>query len=72
MSEQTTTAPRLLDAQAAADLAGVSRRTWARLVDAGKAPRPVRLGRCVRWDRETLDRWIAGGCEPVGRVKGGA
>jgi len=40
----------------------VSTRHLRRMVDAGKAPQPVRLGGCVRWNRETVAAWLAAGC----------
>lgn len=43
----------------------VSKRTWLRLVDAGKAPSPVRLNRLVRWPISELESWEATGCKPV-------
>lgn len=41
---------------------GISARHWRRLVDAGKAPRPIRLGRSVRWCESDLSAWEANGC----------
>ncbi len=61
----TPDAPALLDARATAALIGVSSRSVYRLADAGKMPRPVRLGRLVRWRRADLDDWIGRGC-PAG------
>lgn len=54
----------LLNAAAAAEIAGVSERSWHRQVSVGNAPQPVRLGRSVRWNRTKLLRWIADGCPP--------
>jgi len=55
-----------------AKLLGVSGRHVRRLVDMGKCPPPVRLGRSCRWPRVTVERWIADGCPPIRRVgKGG-
>ena len=51
--------PVMLDVEAFAALLGVSTRHLRRLVDAGKAPQPVRLGGCVRWPRHVADGWIA-------------
>ena len=31
----------------------------------GEAPRPVRVGRSVRWRRQELEDWIEGGCQPT-------
>jgi excisionase family DNA binding protein len=39
-----------------------SARTVYRLTDAGKMPRPVKLGALVRWPREVVEQWIAAGC----------
>ncbi|MEX0885878.1 MAG: helix-turn-helix domain-containing protein [Phycisphaeraceae bacterium] len=61
----------LLDVQAVAQLlGGCSPRHVYRLADAGKMPRPLKLGALVRWRRETLLNWIADGCPSVRR--GGA
>jgi excisionase family DNA binding protein len=54
--------PVLLDIDQFAALLGVSTRHLRRLVDAGKAPQPLRLGGCVRWNRETVAGWLADGC----------
>lgn len=43
----------------------VSHRHWTRLVDAGKAPQPTRLGRSLRWSVETLIEWERSGCSTV-------
>lgn len=43
------------------DVAGmlqVSRTTIEVLLARGKIPRPVRLGRCRRWHREIVTRWM--------------
>ena len=61
-----------IDADACANRYGISRRHWMRLVDAGKAPQPVRLGRLVRWPISTgnssLEAWEANGCRPIRHV----
>jgi excisionase family DNA binding protein len=53
----------------------VSRRHLRRLVDAGKAVQPYRLGRCLRFPLKGaagIEQWEADGCPPVRTVKGGA
>jgi excisionase family DNA binding protein len=65
----TTTAPgpstaQLLDVRAVAALLGCSARHVYRLADAGHMPPPLRLGALVRWNRSSLEKWIAGGCRP--------
>ena len=52
----------LLNATAAAEIAGVAERSWHRHVAVGRAPQPVRIGRSVRWRRGDIARWVADGC----------
>ncbi len=52
----------LLDVQAVAKLLSCSTRHVYRLSDAGRMPRPVRLGALVRWSRADIERWIVDGC----------
>jgi predicted DNA-binding transcriptional regulator AlpA len=70
---QDTTAagitPELLTSRQAAELCGIGERTlwsWSR---SGLAPRPLQIGLglrpAVRFSRQTLLEWIAGGCKPV-------
>jgi len=54
----------LLDVRAVAALLGCSPRHVYRLADAGRMPRPVKIGRLVRWCRPALQIWIADGCPP--------
>lgn len=56
---------RLLDVGAVAAMLGVSGRHVYRLADSGRMPRPIRLGGAVRWDRDTIERWITDGCQAV-------
>lgn len=55
----------LLDVRAVSKLLGCSARHVYRLSDGGQMPPPVKLGSLVRWNRDTLTGWIAGGCQPV-------
>jgi len=57
---------KFLDAANCAMRYEISKRHWLRLVDAGKAPQPTRLGRSVRWKISTLEKWDADG-NPVVR-----
>lgn len=52
----------MVNAASAAAIVGVSRRSWWRFVSDGKAPKPIRLGRCVRWRVAEIRHWIANGC----------
>ena len=61
----------MLDVHGFADMLGVSTRHVRRLVDAGKAPQPVRLGGCRRWPRHVVETWIADGCPKIRTVRAG-
>ena len=52
----------LLDVQAVAALLGCSSRHVYRLADAGKMPKPLKLGALVRWRRTELISWLDAGC----------
>jgi predicted DNA-binding transcriptional regulator AlpA len=54
--------PELLSAQAVSRMLGIGTRSLWRYIAAGKVPRPVRIGRAVRWRRLELDDWIKAGC----------
>jgi len=62
MQEQAKSPSRLLTVEAVALMLDVSKRTVYRLSDAGRMPRPVKLGGAVRWDRTAISSWIAAGC----------
>lgn len=70
MSDGVTTAPQYYDAPRCADRYGFSVRHWMRLVDAGRAPQPVRFGRLTRWSVVTLTQWEADGCPSCRRQRG--
>jgi predicted DNA-binding transcriptional regulator AlpA len=54
---------RLVSAEVAAELCGISLRAWRRLDAAGRVPRPVTLGsRLKRWREDELKDWIDAGC----------
>lgn len=55
-------AVEMVNAKTAAAIVGVSRRSWWRFVAEGRAPKPIRLGRCVRWRLLEIRDWINGGC----------
>lgn len=63
--------PELIDVEVFAELLGVSTRHVRRLVDAGKAPQPVRLGKCVRFSRAAVERWLADGCPRIRTARAG-
>jgi len=59
--------PLLLDAKGAARLLAVGRTHLYGLLASGRLPRPVRLGRAVRWRRDELEAWTAAGCPSAER-----
>lgn len=58
----TKCAIEMVNARTAAAIIGVSRRSWWRFVAEGRAPKPIRLGRCVRWRLLEIHDWIRRGC----------
>ena len=54
----------LLDVTVVAQMLGCSPTHVRRLSNTRKMPAPVRLGDLVRWRRQSLEEWIAGGCKP--------
>ena len=63
---------KLVDANTIAKMLGVSARMVWRLRDSGGIPKPVIIGRLVRWRSEEIEEWIQAGCPAVERrgVKG--
>jgi len=61
----------LLDVRTVAAMLDCSPRHIYRLADAGRMPRPVKLGALVRWHRPEVDEWLAAGCPPARTAKGG-
>lgn len=57
----------LLDVDAVAKMLGCSTRHVRRMADYGAMPRPVKLGRLIRWRRVELDRWLDQGCPKIAR-----
>ena len=55
----TATEPILLDVAGVAAALGLSVRTIWRLTSTGQLPPPLRIGRSVRWSRESLLEWVA-------------
>ena len=60
----------LLDVRAVARLLDCSTRHVYRLSDAGRMPRPLKLGQLVRWRRAELAAWLEQGCPAVRTVRG--
>ena len=56
----------LLDVGAVARLLGCSTRHVYRLSDAGRMPRPFKLGALFRWSPAAVADWIVAGCPTTG------
>jgi predicted DNA-binding transcriptional regulator AlpA len=56
-----------LSAEQCSERYAFSKRHWLRLVDGGKAPRPTRFGRLVRWSVQSLQEWESTGCGRIDR-----
>ena len=52
----------LVDVNGVAELLSCSSRHVFRLTEAGKMPKPVRLGSLVRWSQVSIQSWIEAGC----------
>jgi len=53
-----------LSAAKVAEALGISRAHVFRLASSGRLPSSFRLGRAVRWDKATLEAWLAAGAPP--------
>lgn len=51
-----------LPAAEVAKLLNISERHLWALHSSGRLPRPIRLGRSVRWNHDELRRWVDAGC----------
>jgi predicted DNA-binding transcriptional regulator AlpA len=62
----------MLDIDAVTSMLKVSARHWRRMVDAGAAPQPCRLGRRTVWPEQVIADWVKAGCPKVRSNRGGA
>jgi len=60
--EKRSEKSQLVDVHAAAAITACSASTVRRLADSGRMPKPVKVGRLIRWQRDELERWIREGC----------
>lgn len=59
---ETRLAKRLLNVWELADLLNCSPKAIRRWADSGRIPRPIKLGSLVRFDKESIEKWIDAGC----------
>lgn len=56
---------RLMKIDEVAEYFSLNARTLRRMWERGDFPKPIRLGACLRWRRQTLDEFIATKYEQV-------
>jgi excisionase family DNA binding protein len=60
---QTISEPLLLSAKQVSELLGLSRSKFYEILAAGRCSVPqIRFGRCVRWRRDLILKWIEADC----------
>ena len=62
MTENNGLGEPLVDMNQVADFLGCSTRKIYRLVDSGRMPRPIKVGRNNRWNHEEIVAWTNDGC----------
>ena len=64
---RTSSSEEMLKIEQVAELLVVSRRTIYRMLDAGKMPEPILLGkRMLRWLSSQINEWISGSSDDLG------
>lgn len=59
----------MIDVGQVAELLNCSNKHVYRLVDLGRMPRPMKLGRLNRWRHDEIEAWIKAGCPKMVRIK---
>jgi len=57
----------LLDTKQVAELLGIGERTLWRWSRSGIAPRPIKIGKTVRFSADEIREWVAKGCPREGQ-----
>lgn len=60
---------KMLTLKNVAELTQVSSRTVRNLVAAGRIPRPIRVGRGLRWRERDIADWFAAGCPVASKMR---
>ena len=55
----------LVSAKELAEMLSISQRHLWRMKSAGKLPKPIKFGRCVRWMMSDIESFLAMGCPSV-------
>ena len=61
-SMNSDTKNHMLTIREIAEMLRCSARTLYRLKDAGHMPKPIRIGKLIRWNRSEIEIWINAGC----------
>jgi len=61
----------LITLEELAGLLHLSPRTLQRKLSAGELPKPIRIGRSIRWQVTTIHKWIQDGCPVMKQSPGG-
>ncbi len=69
---EPTAESAMLDVKQVAEMLQCSTRHVYRLSDAGRMPRPLKLGQLCRWRRASLVEWLNANCPNCRALKGGA
>lgn len=63
---QPSEQPKLLiDAATLAARLSISRTSLFTMKAAGRLPKPIRLGRSVRWNAKEIEAWVDANCPPL-------
>lgn len=57
----------LIDIERVSEILSLSKSTVWGLISADTLPKPIRIGRCVRWREIEIHAWVAAGCPPVSK-----
>lgn len=68
MPRESSELSLLIDVHALSALLNCSARHIWRMADAGKMPRPYKIGALCRWDRAVIKDWISKGCPSCRKV----
>ena len=67
MNTKPQTSAKLLTVLEVAEICGIAPETVRRMTDRGAMPKPVRLGRAVRYRLSDIESWIANGCADLSK-----
>ena len=59
----------LIDIASIAQMLKCSTRHVRRLIEARRIPRPIKLGKLLRWIKADIDRWFIEGCPDCRKLK---